>query len=82
MRAIDKIKELYINESELADLFNIDVKRLRDLRSHHVQGKIEFIDHIKPSQRCVLYRYEDVLEYIENSGLCSFGKNKECQDSD
>ena len=73
MRAIDKIREQYITKIELAELLNIDAKRIRDLRSHHVTGKLQFIDHIKPSGRCRLYKYEDVLAWLKNHDVCSFG---------
>ena len=81
MLAIDKIKEQFITEQELADLLNVDPTRVRDLRSHHVQGKKEFIDHIKPSSKCVLYHYKDVIKWLRSSDLCSFGKNKECNEN-
>ncbi len=64
MTAIEKLKETYITEAELASFLGVTEKRLRDLRSHHVQGKIEFIDHIKPTGRCKLYLYKDVLDYL------------------
>ena len=50
--------------------------RIRDLRSYHVTGKQRFIDHIKPSSRNMLYRYEDVLGYLEKCEIYFFGKNK------
>jgi len=64
MTAIERIREEYITEDELAAFLGVDVKRLRDLRSHHVSGKTEFIDHIKPTSRCKLYLYKDVLGYL------------------
>lgn len=81
MRAIDKINEQFITEAELANLLGVDPKRIRDLRSHHVKGKQRFIDHIKPTSKCVLYRYETVLEWLEKTDTCSFGKNTECDES-
>ena len=74
MKAIDSIKELYINEIELAELLNVETKRIRDLRSHHTTGKKKFIDHIKPSSKSILYRLEDVLMYLETRTIHSFGK--------
>ena len=74
MKAIDSIKELYVNEEELAELLNVDTKRIRDLRSHHTTGKKEFINHIKPTSRSVLYKLNDVLAYLEIQTIHSFGK--------
>jgi len=71
--AIEQLKEEYITEDELATFLNVDTKRIRDLRSHHVTGKQEFINHIKPTGRCRLYLYEDVLKFLENCEICSFG---------
>ena len=75
MLAIDKLKEKYISEYQLAELLNVDTKRIRDLRSYHVQGKIEFINHIKPSNKSVLYRLEDVEKWLEHLTVLSFGIN-------
>ena len=72
-KAIDKIKEQYITEPELAVLLSVDSKRIRDLRSYHVTGKQRFIDHIKPTGRCRLYKYEDVLKWLQELEVCSFG---------
>jgi len=77
MKAIDKIAELYISEIEMAQLLNVDPKRIRDLRSHHMQGKQEFIDHIKPTGKCVLYKLQEVLDWLNAAETCSFGKNKD-----
>jgi len=82
MKAIDRIKEQFISEEELANLFNVDPKRIRDLRSHHMRGKQRFIDHYKPSGKSVLYRYEDVLEWIEQTDVCTFGKTEDCERED
>lgn len=82
MRAIDIIKEQYISEQELADFLNVDTKRIRDLRSHHITGKREFINHIKPTGKCILYRVQDVLDWLDASNSYSFGSSKECSDSD
>jgi hypothetical protein len=72
---MNTIKMQYITESELSELLNVDTKRIRDLRSNHVQGKQEFIDHIKPTSKSVLYRLQDVFKYLENQKVHSFGKD-------
>ena len=74
--AYERIKEHYMTESEVADLLNIDTKRIRDLRSYHVNGRERFIDHIKPSSRCPLFKVEDVFVYLENQRKHSFGIGK------
>ena len=74
MTAIEKLKEIFITEDELANLLGIDPKRIRDLRSYHMKGKQQFIDHIKPSAKCVLFHYGDVLNWLNNCDVCSFGK--------
>jgi hypothetical protein len=75
MRAIDKLKEQYITEDELASFFSVDTKRIRDLRSYHINGKKRFIENIKPTSKCILYRYEDVVAFLESSyEVNSFGK--------
>ena len=71
--AIERLRDEYITEDELATFLNVDTKRIRDLRSHHVTGKQEFINHIKPTGRCRLYRYKDVLKFLENCEIYSFG---------
>ena len=71
--AIERLRDEYITEEELASFLCVDTKRIRDLRSHHVTGKQEFIDHIKPTGRCRLYRYKDVLKFLENCEIYSFG---------
>ena len=81
MRAIDLIKENYVSEAELVELLNVDSKRLRDLRSNHVTGKRAFINHIKPTSKSILYKLEDVLEYLGTQTVCSFGSN-DSQDDD
>ena len=81
MRAIDLIKESYVNEAELAELLKVDTKRLRDLRSNHITGKQHFINHIKPTSKSILYRVEDVLAYLATQTICSFGSNDN-QDDD
>jgi hypothetical protein len=80
-KAIDKLRENYLTENELAEFFNVDAKRIRDLRSYHVNGKCRFIEHIKPTSKCILYRYEDVVAFLESSyEVDSFGKA--CNDPD
>jgi len=74
MKAIDKLKELYITEDELADFLGVDPTRIRDLRSHHTTGKCEFINYIKPTSKCKLYKYEDVLFFLSTQTVYSFGK--------
>ena len=81
MKAIDLIKENYVNEAELAELLNVDNKRLRDLRSNHVTGRRAFINHIKPTSKSILYRVEDVLAYLSTRTIYSFGSNDN-QDDD
>ena len=76
MRAIDRIRDMYITENELAELLNVDTKRIRDLRSFHVTGKEEFIDHIKPSGKCRLYHFEDVLKYLQKCEIQVFAGTK------
>ena len=72
-KAIDMIKELYVTEAELADLLNVNLDRIRDLRSGHLTGRKKFIDHIKPTSKSVLYPIENVIEYLKNSTFYSFG---------
>lgn len=71
--AFDIVKEKYLNENELASILNVDTKRIRDLRSHHAKGKEPFIPFIKPTSQCILFRIEDVLAYLEDQQLFSFG---------
>ena len=74
-KAIDRLKEQYITEDELAAFFSVDPKRIRDLRSYHLNGKKRFIEHIKPTSKCILYRYKDVMEFLERTEKdSSFGK--------
>ena len=73
MKAIDRIGEVYITENELVELLNVDSKRVRDLRSNHITGKVKFINHIKPTSKCILYPLEEVLTYLENCTIRSFG---------
>ncbi len=82
MRAIDKIYERSITESELAGLLQLDPKRIRDLRSFHNTGKQKFIDHVKLTGKTRLYKYEDVLAYLESAPFISFGKGDINPDSE
>ena len=76
MRGIDTIKMQYITETELSELLNVDIKRIRDLRSGHITGKQEFINHIKPTNKSILYRFQDVFTYLGNQKVYSFGKEE------
>ena len=76
MKAIDIITEQYVTEDELAELLNVDAKRIRDLRSHHNTGRAKFIDHIKPSGKQRLYHIKDVIQFLKDCPICSFGSNK------
>jgi hypothetical protein len=76
MRAIDQIRELYVTEEELADLLNVDTKRIRDLRSNHNTGKEKFIDHIKPSGKCRLYPISAVMDYLDSLPVIEFKHNE------
>ncbi len=69
----DEISDKYVTEEELAVILRVDTKRIRDLRSHHINGKQPFIDHVKPTNKCVLYRVEDVMKFMDNQDICSFG---------
>ena len=82
MKAIDRIGEVYITESELAELLNVDLKRVRDLRSNHITGKIKFINHIKPTSKCILYPLEEVLVYLESCKIRSFGVSSNPDEDD
>ena len=82
MKAIDQIRQSYVTEEELAELLNVDTKRIRDLRSHHVQGKHKFINHIKPSSKCVLYSIDDILGWLYCQDRCLFGIAKEGGEED
>ena len=76
MNGIDTIRMQYITESELSELLNVDTKRIRDLRSSHINGKQKFIDHIKPTSKSILYRLQDVFTYLESQKIHSFGKDE------
>lgn len=77
IKAVDKLKEHYLTEEELAQFLGVDTKRIRDLRSCHVNGKIKFIDHIKPTSKCILYDVNNVIDYLNECNPCSFGIAKE-----
>ena len=74
--ALERLKEEYITETELAEFLNVDTKRIRDLRSHHITGKYEFIGHIKPTSKCILYKYADVIKWLNSFDSHSFGIGK------
>ena len=74
--AINRLKEEYLTETELAKFLNVDPKRIRDLRSHHVTGKSGFIEHIKPTAKCILYKYTDVMKWLDSLETFSFGKDR------
>ena len=76
MKAIDAIEEMYLTEEDLAKLLNVDSKRIRDLRSHHITGKAKFIDHIKPSGKQRLYHIENVIQFLKDCPVYFFGSNK------
>ena len=76
MKGIDVVRRQYITENELSELLNVDTKRIRDLRSGHTTGKREFINHIKPTKKSVLYSLADVFKYLENQKVFSFGKDQ------
>jgi len=62
---IEKIREHYITEQELAHFLGVDVRRIQDLRS---QGK--FISrHFRPTSKCRLYAVSDVLGYIDSKSV-------------
>jgi hypothetical protein len=77
MRAIDQIREQYITEVELATLFGVAPERVRDLRSAHKNGKIEFIPVSDVSAKEHLYHIDDVLAYIESRKSAPFVANKD-----
>ena len=73
---------MYVTEKELAKLLDVSPERMRDLRSHHVQGKQEFIDFVKPSNKVVLYEKINVVNWLNNLKGYSFGSAKEDPDND
>ena len=74
--AMDFVMENYVTEAELTKLLGVDHKRIRDLRSHHVKGKQKFINHIKPTSKCVLYDKQEVRGYLVDQKVHSFGISK------
>jgi len=70
---LEYIQEMYISEQELASFLGVEPKRIRDLRSYHIQGKQKFIDHIKPTSKAILYERSEVLNYLKNQKVYSFG---------
>jgi len=77
--ALERLKEEYLTEVELAEFLNVDTKRIRDLRSHHITGKQKFINHIKPTSKCILYQYKDIIKWLNDLKECSFGINDESE---
>ena len=71
--AFDEVKQLYVTEEELASLLGVEQKRIRDLRSHHIQGKQRFISHIKPTSKCILYEKQEVIGWLKDQKVYSFG---------
>ena len=80
--ALERLKEEYITEIELAEFLNVDTKRIRDLRSYHVTGKCKFVNHIKPTSKCILYKYEDILKWLNSFDGNSFGIGKSSSELD
>jgi len=77
MSAFEKfIDENFVTEEQLGKLLDVSPERLRDLRSHHVQGKQKFIDFIKLSHKRVIYGMNDVRNWMLEQPLNSFGINK------
>lgn len=72
MKAIDKVREQYITEDELAQFLGLTKESLRDLRSHHRTGKQEFIPFRKLSNKCIVYEIDDVMNYIFSSPVFDF----------
>lgn len=66
------MKEEYVTEEELIQILGSSPERIRDLRSHHINGKQEFIDHFKPAKSCILYLTEDVKKFLQREKY-SFG---------
>ena len=73
MTFAEEFKEKYVTEVELALMLDVSPERMRDLRSHHINGKAEFINFRKPSNKVVLYSKIDVQNWLENLDYCSFG---------
>ena len=70
---LEYIQEMYISEQELAGFLGVEPKRIRDLRSYHIQGKQKFINHIKPTSKAILYERSEVLDYLKNQKIYYFG---------
>jgi len=80
MTFTEELQERFVTESELAKLLDVSPERMRDLRSHHVQGKQKFIDFIKPSNKVVLYEKINVTNWLNDLQDFSFGSAKEDPD--
>ena len=72
MKAIDRIKEEWLSLEELASLFGVDVRRLRDMRS---KGEL-LIPHCKLSSKGYYYHVEDVLEYMNNQKTIQYSESE------
>lgn len=72
MAIADYMKEQFVTEAELMVILGCSPERIRDLRSHHINGKQNFIDHFKPAKSCILYLTEDVKKFLEREKF-SFG---------
>jgi len=71
--ALEQLKSEYITEQELAMFFNVDTRRLQDLRS-----KGQFIKNCyKVTAQCRLYRVQDVLDYIQTKLLVTSKDNED-----
>jgi hypothetical protein len=77
MRAIEQIREQYLTEVEVANLFGVAPERIRDLRSAHKNGKLEFIPVSGVSAKEHLYHINDVLAFIESRKCAPFVANKD-----
>jgi hypothetical protein len=78
--AFDEVKQMYVTEEELASLLGVESKRVRDLRSYHLQGKQRFINHIKPTSKCILYEKQEVIGWLKDQKVYSFGIAKTSPD--
>lgn len=76
------IKEYYVTEEELGQIMDVSPERLRDLRSHHVQGKQKFIDFTKLSHKRVVYHFSNVIEWLNDQPTNSFGINRDDPDKE
>jgi len=82
MTFTEELQERFVTENELAKLLDVSPERMRDLRSHHVQGKQAFIDFIKPSNKVVLYEKINVVNWLNSLKGNSFGSAKDSPDEE